>query len=138
MKIISKLEEIKELIKTDLDNRGFTNYNYFIGRPELYDDDIQKNSNLFPMMLFTNINYNLETQVSNSVYIGKINISLVVSDVDNNEPIFDYLDNNIVNSVLETLVKTNDVQVNSRTYDDSIDCIYSIILDLDISFQYEL
>lgn len=138
MQIISKIEELKDLIKTDLETKGFTNYNYFVGRPELFEEDIQKNNNLFPMIMITNINYNLENQLSENYYIGNITFSLAISRMDSQKPIFDYLDSNIVKSVLDTLIKTDDVQVLNRVYDDSIDCIYTVILELSVAFSYEL
>ena len=137
MTVIEKLTEIKENIKIKLDAEGFDKYTYYVGRPEIYDDDINNNLNLFPIIIFTNNNFIMEQNYVTN-FVGKINTTLIISDVDKNEPIFDYLDNNILKNILNVINENNDIIINNITYDDDIDCVYSIIVDLEISFDFSL
>ena len=140
MTIIEKIEEIKNIIKNDFDNNGLSKFNFFVGKPEIFDDNsnnINLNINQFPLICFTNISYNLSEGYINN-YIGSINTTLIISDIDNELPIFDYLDKEILKRVLNKIKENNDIIIKSVNFDDDIPNIFSINLELDISFNYEI
>lgn len=131
--VTSKIQTIIDKLKLET---VLSDYKFYIGRPFWISDKKTIDINYFPNIIFLNTTYINDTSLN--VYTGKILTTLLLSEHSEEDNIFSSIETNKLSKVLDIINSTfDDVKVNLLTFDDSVQGLYTIALDLEIVFEYK-